>query len=45
MDTVDTVIDTLDRFYCANVVTALWAWWFPSLRRADSLTSNENLAS
>lgn len=25
MDTVDTVIDTLDRFYCANVVTALWA--------------------
>jgi len=27
------------------VVTALWAWWFPSLRRADSLTSNESLAS
>ena len=27
------------------VVTALWAWWFPALRRADSLTSNENLAS
>jgi ferritin-like protein len=22
---VDTIIDTLDRFYCANVVTALWA--------------------
>lgn len=26
------------------VVTALWAWWFPALRRADSFTSSENLA-
>lgn len=24
------------------LVTALWAWWFPALRKADSLTSREH---
>jgi hypothetical protein len=23
------------------VVTALWSWWFPELRRAEQLTSSE----
>lgn len=26
------------------VVTALWAWWFPALRRADRLTAEEHAA-
>jgi hypothetical protein len=27
------------------VVTALWAWWFPALRRADNFTGDAEAAA
>jgi hypothetical protein len=27
------------------VVTALWAWWFPALRRADNFTGDAEVVA